>query len=608
MHSKSYTQAALAFVTQMSQTNVAKAAANGQVTLSNRLSLSLYRVYFSCPTLKASHHHTLQRSSPTNQQSRRILPIMSTNYDRKRAHYCTTYGRHDKLEGTAEAVRHAPLISLAVQCQLDENHSQFGGGLGNTSTSTSLANDTTGGLNTQALSPPVIPQYGLLGFDLENTDDDDNAEPILLNTNVPGSVFLCGSQGSGKSYTLSCMLENHLLKDATVGVQRQTIPGFVFHYDANGQTSLAEATSLCSRGIKVRVLVSWSNYQRMKFLYEDLATRFGKKIEVRPLLFQDNDLTATHILNLMSFDDSSNTPVYLGVLQGIMGKIAREGNGFSVLKFLKAIDAEKFQPAQKSMLDQRMYILKSFSATATPMMVEKENPKEKGDALRQRKVKQGVGLPGDCVTVEKGTLTIVDLSGDFMDASTACTMFDICLAVVLKRHQKAVKEKRISAGLIVTLDEAHKYLDTTIPAAEKFTSSLLTIIREQRHNSARVVIATQEPTISGRLLDLCSVSIIHRFNSPEWFKAIRKHLGGASDMITAEDDGGKSQSQADLFRRILALRVGESLVFSPTSWVHGGEVPGGGEAVEPRVLGNGVLWMKTRKREGDDAGRTMNVI
>ena len=79
-------------------------------------------------------------------------------------------------------------------------------------------------------------------------------------------------------------------------------------------------------------------------------------------------------------------------------------------------------------------------------------------------------------------------------------------------------------------------------------------------------------------------------------------------MIMADEDEEKSQSRGDLFRRILALRVGESLVFSPTSWVHGGEVPGGGEAVEPKVLGSGVLWMKTRKREGDDAGRTMNVI
>ena len=67
---------------------------------------------------------------------------------------------------------------------------------------------------------------------------------------------------------------------------------FIFHYDTNGSACLAEAASLCSRGIKVRVLVSWNNYRSMKELYEGLATRCGQKIEVRPLLFQDDDLTA----------------------------------------------------------------------------------------------------------------------------------------------------------------------------------------------------------------------------------------------------------------------------------------------------------------------------
>jgi hypothetical protein len=79
-------------------------------------------------------------------------------------------------------------------------------------------------------------------------------------------------------------------------------------------------------------------------------------------------------------------------------------------------------------------------------------------------------------------------------------------------------------------------------------------------------------------------------------------------MTKAEEGEESGDSQPDLFRRILALRVGESLVFSPTSWVHGGEVSGGGKAVAPKVLGSGVMWMKTRNREGENAGKTMNVI
>lgn len=49
---------------------------------------------------------------------------------------------------------------------------------------------------------------------------------------------------------------------------------------------------------------------------------------------------------------------------------------------------------------------------------------------------------------EPGSLTIVDLSCPFVDESTACAMFNICLALFLEDRQKA--------GRIVVLDEAHK--------------------------------------------------------------------------------------------------------------------------------------------------------
>ena len=54
--------------------------------------------------------------------------------------------------------------------------------------------------------------------------------------------------------------------------------------------------------------------------------------------------------------------------------------------------------------------------------------------------------------------------------------------------------------------------------ASAFTDSLLSVIRLQRHLATRVIIATQEPTISPKLLDLCSMTIVHRFTSPAWLK------------------------------------------------------------------------------------------
>lgn len=110
--------------------------------------------------------------------------------------------------------------------------------------------------------------------------------------------------------------------------------------------------------------------------------------------------------------------------------------------------------------------------------------------------------PQRLLSLQPGKLTIVDLSDPFLDDATVCMLFDICLSIA--------KERRPPCGLVVALDEAHKYMNQS-PAAANFTDRLLTTIREQRHIGTRVIISTQEPTISEKLLDLCSVSIVHQF-------------------------------------------------------------------------------------------------
>jgi hypothetical protein len=64
-------------------------------------------------------------------------------------------------------------------------------------------------------------------------------------------------------------------------------------------------------------------------------------------------------------------------------------------------------------------------------------------------------------------------------------------------------------------------------AASVFTSTTLKNVREQRHKAVRVVVATQEPSINSALLDLGTITIVHRFTSPGWFAEICKHLAGA---------------------------------------------------------------------------------
>lgn len=54
--------------------------------------------------------------------------------------------------------------------------------------------------------------------------DSPSIEPVYLNTDAPWSAFLCGSQGSGKSHSLSCILENCLIRKETLMRKVGTLP------------------------------------------------------------------------------------------------------------------------------------------------------------------------------------------------------------------------------------------------------------------------------------------------------------------------------------------------------------------------------------------------
>lgn len=127
-----------------------------------------------------------------------------------------------------------------------------------------------------------ISQYGLLARVLRTTSqqavqDSVNASDsrLFFNMSVPSSTFICGSQGSGKSYTLSCLLENCLARsDATVLPHPLTC--LLFHYDefiSDDGGSPCEAAFLASvPGVKVRVLCSPTNIATIKvsFLFSTM--------------------------------------------------------------------------------------------------------------------------------------------------------------------------------------------------------------------------------------------------------------------------------------------------------------------------------------------------
>lgn len=137
---------------------------------------------------------------------------------------------------------------------------------------------------------------------------------------------------------------------------------------------------------------------------------------------------------------------------------------------------------------------------------------------------------------------------------------------------------------------------TPTASATAFTDKLLQLIRQQRHLATRVVISTQEPTISPRLLDLCTVTIVHRFTSPEWFRTLCNHLAGVS---TLDELGVAAKRDVrSIFVEIVELEPGEALMFSPSAML---EV----EGEVPRKLGMEWLKVRVRRRLTEDGGKSI---
>jgi len=168
-------------------------------------------------------------------------------------------------------------------------------------------------------------QYGLLAEKCTDPSDTDYVSPlhgedprIFLNVNAPSSAFICGSQGSGKSHTLACMLENCLMQ-TELGQLPNPLAALVFHYDAftsYASNQVCEAAYLCSSGVPVRVLVAPTNYWRMKDAYENLPNLpvGSPRPKVIEMKFEEGHLDSAKMMNMMAVHEKEgHVPLYMEV-------------------------------------------------------------------------------------------------------------------------------------------------------------------------------------------------------------------------------------------------------------------------------------------------------
>jgi len=424
-------------------------------------------------------------------------------------------------------------------------------------------------------------QYGVLGRALHIFNKSQAYSPIdprlYINTNAPFSAIVCGVQGSGKSHTVSILLESMFIPNVRpLGFLQKPLSGLVLHFGEGGPSARpSEAAWVALSDIpsvhtpRVRVYVSRSSLKTMTAVYAPL----GKRVTVEPLLLKKDELDAQAFLSMMAVGSSESAPLYI---QGVLSILRDLGEDFSYDKFMKRLEGKKesFNPAQLTGLEQRMALLTSFLDTRP-----NSSPRTERFAA--------------------GQLTIADLSDPFIDPASACGLFEIITRLFVRAE--------VGTGKVLVVDEAHKYLSPH-KTVSGLTKCLLTLAREQRHLAMRLIISTQEPTVVPPvLLDLCTVAILHRFSSPSWWEHLAKHV---SADISADD----------AFDRVVRLETGEAIVLAPSGF---GVFPDGPQASVtqgtqrtvasvqiPKLnqFGRRYILMKTRRRVTKDGGASILVV
>lgn len=235
-------------------------------------------------------------------------------------------------------------------------------------------------------------QYGLLGCNitggsLESVNPAEKLKSrVFYNVADPTSTFICGSQGSGKSHTLSTFLENCLISSKANQLPHP-LTGLVFHYDtfiSDTGGMPCEAAYLSShQGVSVRVLCAPSNLENIKVIIRILhlvilsADLYSKRIykrlpkaTVEELRINQSDLNTRRMLDLMAVSSiqGGGLPLYLHVISRILREMRitqqKSGSKFHYATFKKLVSREDLKEGQMVPLQQRLETLESFMVPA----------------------------------------------------------------------------------------------------------------------------------------------------------------------------------------------------------------------------------------------------
>ncbi len=342
-------------------------------------------------------------------------------------------------------------------------------------------------------------QFGILGK-MANANR-------LIGVDLDGcnTFSLFGVQGAGKSYTIGSVVEMVMKQFSNVNKLPAPMAGVIFHY-SDSMDYAPEFTSMTFPNDET------SQLKRLKEVYgadagsiEDivLLTPESKvemrkaeypNVEVHPIAFDSGELQVKDWMFLLGA--MGNDSAYLRVLTQIMRSIRNDLSLKNIRRGIKANSS--LSNAQKELAEMRVSFAEEYIRD--------------GEKLQR--------------FLRPGRLIIVDLRDEFIQKDEALGLFVVMLNIF--SSVLAVEGKRFNKFIV--FDEAHKYMNN-----RELVGSISTAIREMRHKGVSVMIASQDPmSLPTEIIELSSMVILHRFNSPQWLRHVQKTLT-ALGSLTAND-------------------------------------------------------------------------
>jgi hypothetical protein len=341
-------------------------------------------------------------------------------------------------------------------------------------------------------------QYGLLGETMQN-------KKIAIDLSETNTISLFGVQGGGKSYTIGTISEMVLKEFSQINQLPAPLAGVIFHYSESMDYE-PEFTSMISpnsnegelKKLKDRYGANPDNIEDVILLtprdkIEERQAEFPS-IEVLPIAFNSQELNVQDWLFLLGA--VGNDSAYIKQLKAIMKEQRQNLNLIGITEAVE--NTILLSNAQKALARQKLSFAREYI----------------DDSFTLKD------------TLKPGRLIIVDLRDEFIVKEEALGLFVIMLNIF--SGVKSINGNHFNKFIV--FDEAHKYMDN-----KDLTGNIVTAIREMRHKGVSIMIASQDPpSLPNEIIELSSIVLLHKFNSPQWLKHIQKSITQLSGLTPAD--------------------------------------------------------------------------